>query len=118
MVIDMTDDIPGDGFDKGEGAVIEGPALVGGAALAEILPGFGSAGGDVVDLAFLLDSALMTSPAAANAPEGTRLDAAGDISNADGGGMVGIADVAPLPHFTADAGLRILYDDDLASRPA
>jgi len=112
MVIDVNDNIPGDG------AVIEAPALVGGAALAEILPGFGSAGGDVVDLAFLLDSALMTSPVASNVLEAVRLDAAGGVSNADGDGMGSVTDVAPLPHFTADAGLRILYDDDLVSRPA
>jgi hypothetical protein len=81
-------------------------------AAVNVIDGLDTVGGDIVDLTFLLDSALEPPPIPSAVAEVIGLASEGFEQEI--GGSVGGAEAVPASSFVNEPGFRILYDDDLA----
>ena len=82
-------------------------------AAVNVIDGLDTAGGgDIVDLTFLLDSALEQPPVPSAVAEVIGLASEGFEQEIDG--SVAAVEAVPASSFVNEPGFRILYDDDLA----
>lgn len=81
-------------------------------AAVSVIDGLDTVGGDIVDLTFLLDSALEPPPVPSAVAEVIGLAADGFEQEIDG--SVAAVEAVPASSFVNEPGFRILYDDDLA----
>jgi hypothetical protein len=80
-------------------------------AAVNVIDGLDTVGGDIVDLTFLLDSALEPPPIPSAVAEVIGLAADGFEQEIDG--SVAAVEAVPASSFVNEPGFRILYDDDL-----
>lgn len=113
MSIGQTDSILTDHPNDSDSVVFYLSALAGVPATVDIIPDFGNGDGDVIDLAGLLDGVLVPFSEVA---DGHDLNSGIDSPEAVISDTLLSPDTVVFSYWSADAGLKILYDEDLTSQ--